>query len=436
MKSAKIFICCCISIIGTIVFTGTAAASSPELFSCEGYAEGEYTESKCATGSSGEYERNALETGAKAAFTMTGGGITIKTAKQTLECSTSESGQGETSGPLELIKIQITMKGCKEEASACHAKGDVEGEIKTNDLVGKLVFLKKSKAAPAGVLLEPEAGSELAPEIECNCPNMDLKLTGSVIGEVKSPNEAIETNEIVYGENSAHTAQRWTSVEEEGTVHELQLGGEKGRMSLAEKLKWSESEQLGVATEAVKVNRRFEATGKNYPLVLSAAMTSAEQVIKLGPATNEIACTKVSFTAPKLRRRVITVVLTPTVTDCTLTYELRADPNVVAACNVYELFSGGTVHMPICKFQITDIEVAHVKCEITITGPRVAGNYASINAPAELEVSPETGAGGKVYSFASNAACKLSEPSGDALNTIKFVVKGTNNGAAEGFEVK
>jgi hypothetical protein len=422
------------SLVVIAAFATSASAVSPQLFFCEKYGEGEFTNNNCSSGGSGEFERAPLEAEGNIEFTSTGGATVMKTSSLTLEC-TAETAHGETNGPKMFAKITIKLTGCKSALGQCHSSGAAAGEIVTKSLKGTLVFLKKSQQPPVGVVMEPEAGTEFSPELVCGF--LKSKVTGSVIGEVTPANQSKESGEVLYKENTAKTGQQWTQVEEEGTSHELSAFGEKVSLTLAEKVVWANAEQLGVATEELKALKFFVAkNGKaGYPLVLSATLTSAQQVFVLGKEESEIACNTLSFVAPTLKRRLINVVLTPTLTKCTFTNNGRGDPNVRSACDAFELLSGGIVLVPKCTFEVTDLVVGGVTCKIVFERAEVSARYKSIMAPAELEVNPVTTATLPKFGFGSTLACGLSPASGAGANEVKFVVKGTFKGAAEGFEI-
>jgi hypothetical protein len=71
-----------------------------------------------------------------------------------IEC-TSENNTGETAGSTGVQSVHVTFKGCALfGASPCTGPGLEEGEIKVNELKGKLGYLNKSKKE-VGLVLEP-----------------------------------------------------------------------------------------------------------------------------------------------------------------------------------------------------------------------------------------------------------------------------------------
>lgn len=144
---------------------------------------------------------------------------------------TSAKASGEISGEAAVANVSVAFKGCFAEhitALACTTAGKASGEIVTNTIAGKPVDLD-SLHLQAGLLLEPASGETFA-EFVCEFAPLSvketLKVTGSVIGQVKTTelNEFRSSLDLEFVQ--AAGVQTWTQVEGTGASHFLKTQGE------------------------------------------------------------------------------------------------------------------------------------------------------------------------------------------------------------------
>jgi hypothetical protein len=184
-----------VAALTTLALAASSASALPEFGQCfvQAKHEGKYANSVCTakakvveTKNTGEFEwRKATEmSAANKKLTGIGGkvGLTflervcepsgnVRAAKcatgeeevtvgpippnHFVECS-SESNQGEITGPNVLKNIQVTFTGCLGPFGKCKTTGAAEGEVRLNGLKGKIGYVNKV-AVPrqAGLVLEP-----------------------------------------------------------------------------------------------------------------------------------------------------------------------------------------------------------------------------------------------------------------------------------------
>jgi hypothetical protein len=155
----------------------------------------------------------------------------LETKKGHSVTCTSAKASGEVSGAEVVANVSVAFKGCFAEhvpALPCTTAGHASGEIVTNAITGKLVNLDPL-GAQVGILLEPASGEVFA---EFSCENSalsvkeTLKVTGSVIGQVKTTelNEFRSSLDLEFAQ--AAGVQAWTQVGGSGPSYFLLTQGE------------------------------------------------------------------------------------------------------------------------------------------------------------------------------------------------------------------
>ena len=228
------------AIMSTLAFSAYGAGSAsaaPELLWCmETSGAGTYSSQanceKLVTGGTGwEYTEDPL-TGETVVLDFTSGKGLIQTTPNGLhiECA-SDEGTAELLlvGGLQVFDTTVKFLGCIELTfgGECNSTAPLgaKGEIITTALTGELVYLKKAKALPVGLLLTPVA--QPFTTLSCLGGLIKEKVEGSIIGEVVSPiNTQAASGVILFAENAAKE-QQWTKVEEEAAKFELSAFGEK-----------------------------------------------------------------------------------------------------------------------------------------------------------------------------------------------------------------
>ncbi|HEY8303723.1 MAG TPA: hypothetical protein VIG42_03940 [Solirubrobacteraceae bacterium] len=164
--------------------------------------------------------RLQLATGQTVLFTGESTEDELKSSLAKITCSASSS-TGELNGQ-QIVKEVVTYTGCKSSGVECNSTGQAKGVIKSESLKGEPVWTKKEQGKPAGVLLSPEAGAtkEVIPKIKCSL--VESVVFGSIIGELKPEKILTTAGEVIFGENTEKTTERWRQVEEAGVIHELE----------------------------------------------------------------------------------------------------------------------------------------------------------------------------------------------------------------------
>jgi hypothetical protein len=173
------------------------AAKSGKLYT------GKYTDSKCSKaaseaeikeGKKNKYERAEWTSAKKKGFKgknkgnphnnlinpLTGEGKPGKN-EGTTEC-TKESVVGEVTGP-KTEKWKTVYTHCEAQESECNTAGAKNGEIKTEELEGTLVFLNKEKTKVGPRVKGLGKGGELA-QYECLGGTLKVEVYGEVMAEV------------------------------------------------------------------------------------------------------------------------------------------------------------------------------------------------------------------------------------------------------------
>jgi hypothetical protein len=143
---------------------------------------------------------------------------------------TSAKASGEVSGEHAVANVSVAFKGCFAEhapALACTTSGRASGEIVTNTIVGEPVNLGPG-GLQVGLLLKPSG--EVFAEFTCESGPLSvketLKVTGSVIGQVKTTelNEFRSSLDLEFVQ--AAGVQAWTQVGGAGASYFLLTQGE------------------------------------------------------------------------------------------------------------------------------------------------------------------------------------------------------------------
>jgi hypothetical protein len=135
--------------------------------------------------------------------------LTLKSAFNTVECSTSKS-KGSVANATEATGVTVTYTGCKEATKNCTTSGKAAGEVETKSLKGVLGYLNKT-AKEAGLSLKPESGSVFA-EFTCEGGALN-KVEGCTIGQVTPVNTLSLKGSLTFEENANKNGQKWTKFE-------------------------------------------------------------------------------------------------------------------------------------------------------------------------------------------------------------------------------
>jgi hypothetical protein len=152
------------------------------------------------------------------AFTGTSGVGTLNSSVATVTCKKDKNTgtfTNRTSGTLE-----VTCEECTGPLGvACTTSGQASGVITTNTSVFDLVYLKAGGTTP-GVVDTPPTGGTFA-EFSCSAL-AKLKVTGNgLLGHVDSPACGATSSAFAVDFEATGTAQKYTQVEEAGTVFSL-----------------------------------------------------------------------------------------------------------------------------------------------------------------------------------------------------------------------
>ncbi len=196
MKRMRIVGLCLVAVFATMaVASATASATLPAFFECAKVAKaekgmGKYNKLCIVEGKHGlkenEYEikegvgkaatKAAKGSGKKATLhtPAVGGEVTCTAFKDELKITT----------PKHEAKVISTFTGCVSLGKKCSSSGAAAGTIKTNALEGDLGYINAAEKR-VGVDLKAEGGGELA---AFDCEGLEIKVTGSVIGETSPVN--------------------------------------------------------------------------------------------------------------------------------------------------------------------------------------------------------------------------------------------------------
>ncbi|MCW3069474.1 MAG: hypothetical protein JWL67_2099 [Solirubrobacterales bacterium] len=122
--------------------------------------------------------------GAHPKFTGAGAVTTFETVGKTRVVCSSNSSQGEYTGP-KTETVGLTFSGCESRSlhSECHSSSAGPGEIRTATLVGELGYIKDSEplVPVVGMDFKPASGTQVA---QFDCGGLSESIAGSVIGSI------------------------------------------------------------------------------------------------------------------------------------------------------------------------------------------------------------------------------------------------------------
>lgn len=181
-------------------------------------------------------------------FTAKGGPGLLETKGGHSVTCLETTGSGEAAGATAVANVSVHFKGCIAEhlaALPCTSAGAASGEIVTNTISGTPVNLD-TLHLQVGVLLQPASGSTFAEFVCASTSGLPvketLKVTGSVIGQVRTTDLNEFKSAITLEFVQAGGVQAWTQVEGGGASHVLMTEG-SGTAPFA-------AEQSGVTGEA------------------------------------------------------------------------------------------------------------------------------------------------------------------------------------------
>lgn len=181
-------------------------------------------------------------------FTAKGGPGLLETKGGHSVTCLETTGSGEVAGAASVANVSVHFKGCIAEhlaALPCTSAGAASGEIVTNTISGTPVNLD-TLHLQVGILLQPASGTTFAEFVCASTSGLPvketLKVTGSVIGQVKTTDLNEFHSAITLEFVQAAGVQAWTQVEGAGASHVLLTEG-SGTAPFA-------AEQSGVAGEA------------------------------------------------------------------------------------------------------------------------------------------------------------------------------------------
>jgi hypothetical protein len=164
--------------------TASASAAGPEYFECAKVAmkTGNFSDKSCTVASvpgKGKYE---LQPGIGKGKTTKGKGgknrHVVPAVGGEVSCASFKS-VGKLTSP-KTSTIKITFQKCVALSKKCTSAGQNPGTIVTSQLLGELGYISKSPLK-VGMAYTSEAKGAYA---EFNCEGLEMKVTGSVIGEV------------------------------------------------------------------------------------------------------------------------------------------------------------------------------------------------------------------------------------------------------------
>jgi hypothetical protein len=202
------------------IAASTASAAEPALYECAKLKknaktkkyEGKYTNKTCSTvseKSEGEYElQEGIGKGKEFKGKGSAGDLEVIGVGE-VQC-TKSADTGKFNSPKTADDVKVTFTGCSTLGHKCESAGAASGEIKTETLEGEVGYL--NKATPlVGVDLKPQSGIYLA-QFTCNPEELNLRVRGSVIGEVLPPYNHF-TKEATLKFHSHDGTQEWESFE-------------------------------------------------------------------------------------------------------------------------------------------------------------------------------------------------------------------------------
>jgi hypothetical protein len=120
-------------------------------------------------------------------------------------------GQGEVPGgqPFNNVVLKYTECKVEETGNACTTSGELSGTITTRTLSGTLGYLSKPSS---GIALKPAEGGTVA-TFTCEGTVGAVTIEGCAVEEIAPINAMKSTEETLFQENEAKTAQKWTKLE-------------------------------------------------------------------------------------------------------------------------------------------------------------------------------------------------------------------------------
>jgi hypothetical protein len=174
--------------IGAVATAASASAmGNPEYVVCKKLKGGRYSDKACskeAAGGKGKYELASVNEGKKQTLTGKSGAskFTFYTPEShrvgEVNCEKKNVKVGETTSS-GTTTYHLTLGGCTSLGKNCASVGSKKGIIETGTVSGKLVLVSGSPLK-VGILIG-EPGVTLT---EFNCEGTEIKITGSVIGEI------------------------------------------------------------------------------------------------------------------------------------------------------------------------------------------------------------------------------------------------------------
>jgi hypothetical protein len=180
------------------VSASAAMAEEPAIYECakapkvEKKYTGHYSSKKCEASSyhaegGQKYELQewnlAAKKGKTKAFKGKGGGANLEIEGVGGVTCTKSTNTGSFTGPKTAGKITAIFTGCLLHSAPCTSAGAKSGEVKTKALDGIVGYINKAKDE-VGVELKAEGGLY---EAEFVCGELNLRVSGAVVGKVKPP---------------------------------------------------------------------------------------------------------------------------------------------------------------------------------------------------------------------------------------------------------
>ncbi|MGO9490061.1 MAG: hypothetical protein ACLQBB_13675 [Solirubrobacteraceae bacterium] len=215
MRRVKTILVAAIAIVAfAAVAASSASAAEPALYECakatknaEKHYTGEYNNKTCSEVNAkheGKYELQEWNLTSKKgkikAFKGKGKGANLEVKELGGISCTSSSDTGEFTGPKSASKVLVTFKGCELAHHQCENTATL-GEIKTNALKGEIGYIEGGRAKhEVGVALSAETGLY---EAEFKCGELELRVSGAVIGLVTSTQNAFTNEATLLFQQSA-----------------------------------------------------------------------------------------------------------------------------------------------------------------------------------------------------------------------------------------
>jgi hypothetical protein len=195
MRRLRIIGLCVVALLALGAVAASAAmAEDPAIYECAKAAKegktykGHYSSKKCEASSyhaegGQKYELQEWNKAKPKAFKGKGGGANLEIEGVGGVTCTKSSNTGQFTGGKSAGKITAIFTGCLLHSDPCTSAGAKSGEVKTKALDGVVGWISKAKEE-VGVELKAEAGLY---EAEFVCGELNLRVSGAVIGLVKPP---------------------------------------------------------------------------------------------------------------------------------------------------------------------------------------------------------------------------------------------------------